>query len=657
MSSVPARLAAAVAAAATAVALSAVASPAHASPQRHPLPGSKPHWLSHARSTGTVADGSQIHFGVLLKMRDQAGADALVRQLSDPASASYGKYLSSAQFRARFAPTKADASAVQSWLRSQGFTVTGTLPSRMFVEASGTAAMIEKTFATTMRTYRFQGHNLHANNSALSLPAGTSTSVVDQIQGIVGLDQGSALKKPADTLPGPPDGARYGVQPCSSYFGQKTASTLPTAEGKHQPYAVCGYTPKQMQSAYGIDSMIKKGYDGRGITVAITDAFAAPTIVGDMAKYNAKFGLPSFRRNQFQQITPGPNGYSNVDLCGGNGWYGEETLDVQAVHTMAPGAKIVYVGGSDCLSGLDDAWASSIDNHVADVITNSWTDGLDDLADLGQEYIDFYTQYATEAALTGITVNFSSGDDGDHTAGNTDPSAKTAEFPADVPYVTGVGGTSLAVGKSGQWQNEWGWQNAYALLDGSAWGDSTYSSGGGGGVSQLFAQPYYQRGVVPASDSMVNGTPMRVVPDIAMDADPNTGMIVGETQVFPDGTYWDTYRIGGTSLASPLLAGVDAVAGQRAGRPIGFANPLYYSLLGTGALHDLRAPSSPVHQVRTDFTNGLDSSGGYTYKLQTIDTQTSTLHDTRGYDDETGVGSPGGTAFFKGVAAAMRHHR
>jgi subtilase family serine protease len=657
MSSMPARLAAAVAALGTAIALSAAVSPAHASPQRHPLPGSKPHWLSHARSTGTVADSKQIHFGVLLKLRDPAGADALAAQVSDPSSASYGQYLTSAQFRSRFAPTTADVSKVQSWLRAQGFTVTGTLPSRMFVEASGTAATVEKTFATTMHTYRFQGHALRANSSALSLSSATPSAVVGQIRGIVGLDQGSALKKPADTLPGPPDGARYGVQPCSSYFGQKKATTLPSAEGKKQPYAVCGYTPKQMQSAYGIDRMIKKGYDGRGITVAITDAFAAPTITGDMAKYNAKYGLPAFKRGQFRQQTPGPDGYSNVDLCGGNGWYGEETLDVQAVHTMAPGAKIVYVGGSDCLSGLDNAWASSIDNHVADVITNSWTDGLDDLADLGQEYVDFYTQFATEAALTGITVNFSSGDDGDHTAGNTDPSAKTAEFPADVPYVTGVGGTSIAIGKSGQWQNEWGWQNAYAQLEGRAWGAPAYSSGGGGGVSQLFAQPYYQRGVVPRGDSTVNGKAMRVVPDIAMDADPNTGMIVGETQVFPDGTYWDTYRIGGTSLASPLLAGVDAVAGQRAGRPIGFANPLYYSLLGTSALHDLRAPSAPVHQVRTDYVNGLDPSGGYKYQLETIDTQTSTLHDTRGYDDETGVGSPNGTAFFNGVAAAVHHHR
>ncbi len=83
---------------------------------------------------------------------------------------------------------------------------------------------------------------------------------------------------------------------------------------------------------------------------------------------------------------------------------------------MAPGAKIVYVGAADCASGLDDAWASAIDNHFANVITNSWTDGTDDISLLGSAYVAFYEQYSLEAALTGITVNFSSGDSGDHTA-------------------------------------------------------------------------------------------------------------------------------------------------------------------------------------------------------------------------------------------------
>jgi subtilase family serine protease len=522
----------------------------------------------------------------------------------------------------------------------------------MYVEASGSVAKVESTFGTSVHSYSYLGKNVHANNSQLSLPTGTPAAVTSAISGVIGVDQGTALKHTADTEPGPPPGARYGVQPCSAYYAQKVASDKPTAYGKHQPYAVCGYGPQQLQSAYGESALLKAGINGRGTTVAITDAYAAPTIYADAQKYNQVHHQPLFKPGQFSQIVPGPNDFDNVDLCGAQGWYGEETLDVEAVHAMAPGAKVVFVGATNCLEGLDNAWAETIDSHVADVITNSWTDGTDDITLLGTDYVTFYEQFSFEAALTGITVNFSSGDAGDQTAGGTDLASKTVEFPADLPYVTGVGGTSVLVGRHGQWVGEHGWQTAYATLTNGAWTPAppgTYNSGGGGGTSQLFTQPWYQEGKVPASVSEYYGdAPMRAVPDIAMTGDPNTGMIVGETQVFPDGTYWDQYRIGGTSLSSPLLAGVVAVADQAHHHPLGFINPLYYKLLGTSALHDIVAPSSPVAQVRTDYTNFLDNSQGKFWRLETVDVQSSTLHDTRGYDNETGVGTPRGPAFFLG---------
>jgi subtilase family serine protease len=125
--------------------------------------------------------------------------------------------------------------------------------------------------------------------------------------------------------------------------------------------------------------------------------------------------------------------------------------------------------------------------------------------------------------------------------------------------------------------------------------------------------------------------------------------------VFPNGTYWDTYRIGGTSLASPLMAGVIAVADQAAGHSLGFVNPLYYKLIGTPALHDIVAPTTPVAQVRTNFANGLNSGMGKTWELGTIDVQSSTLHSTKGYDDETGVGTPRGPWFFAAIGALGSH--
>lgn len=631
---------------AVALSLTMVQAPATAAQHRHPLPGSKPHWEGRASHAGAVPDSAPVPFGVLLKMRDPSGAAKEIQQLTDPSSPNYRHWLTTKQFRAKYAPSKSDVAAVQHWLRQQGFHVTSTLPSGMLVQVTGKASQVEKTFDTSLQEYKYKGQRLRGNTSAMSLAANTPSAVVGTVGGVIGVDQGSTLKKPADTLPGPPNGGRYGVQPCSSYFGQKLSTDQPPVNGTHPPYAPCGYTPSQLQSAYGVTPSLKSGYTGKGKTVAITDAYASPTILSDANTYAARHNQPKFGKHQFRQITPGRNGYQNISACGGNGWYGEETLDVEAVHSIAPGANVVYVGGSDCGSGLDSAWASAIDKHVADVITNSWTDTQDSLASLGANYVNYYEEFSQEAAMTGITVTFSSGDDGDHTNGGTNPGAKTAEFPADLPYVTGVGGTSLQIGSSGQWKGEEGWESDYQQKTGSGWGAVAWASGGGGGASQLFQQPYYQQGKVPSSMSTINGTAMRTVPDMSMLADPNTGFRVGETQVFPNGTYYDEYRIGGTSLASPLAAGMFAIAGQRAGKAVGFVNPALYKAIGTSALHDLKAPAAPMYQVRTDYVNGVDSSQGYKYQLQTMDTQRSTLHDVPGYDDETGVGSPNGSAFF-----------
>ncbi|WP_082772105.1 protease pro-enzyme activation domain-containing protein [Actinoplanes sp. TFC3] len=626
------------------------ASPAQAArPGRHTLSGTKPQWLARAKDAGAPASAGTIQFGLLLAMRDKAGAESKLAALSDPASASYGKYLSSSQFTASYAPAAADVKSVTSWLAGQGLTVRDTLAGGLYVEASGTTAQINKTFGTTVRDYTYEGKTVHANSTDLSLPENAPAVVTGLVHGVVGIDQGALLKEPGETLPPPGDGFRAGT-PCSSYYGEKIATTLPEApDGKRAPYVVCGYTPKQYQKAYGATGQIKKGLDGRGVTVAVTDAYASPTIVQDLQKYNKRYGLPAFKRGQFSQITPPADGYGYTEDCDATGWYGEETLDIEAVHSMAPGAKIVYVGGSDCVTGLDEAWAETIDNHVADIITNSWGNSTDDINLLGEETVEFYSLFSLEAALTGITVDFSSGDAGDETAGGTNLPAKTVDFPSDLPFVTAVGGTSVGIDKRGERAWEHGWQNAYQNLTDGAWGPSAYSSGGGGGTSVLFAQPFYQRGKVPASISKYFGsTPARTTPDIAMPGDPNTGFRVGQTQKFPDGTYYDEYRIGGTSLASPLLAGIQAIANQKAHHALGFVNPLYYAELGTPALNDIKAPKKQVYEARANFVNSVDATEGRTYLLRQVDVQTSTIHSTPGYDAETGVGVPG-EKFFAAV--------
>src|SRR6516165_9121563 len=307
----------------TVIGLTATAGAASAAPQgRHPLDGSMPKWLHRAHDNGASPSAQTMNFGVLLGMRNQAGATATLQAISDPASSSYGNWLTNAEFDARYAPARSSVTAVQAWLRAEGFRVTKTLPSGMHVEASGSVAQVESTFGTSVHNYTYLGKNVHANNSQLSLPSGTPSAVTSAISGVIGIDQGVALKHTADTEPGPPPGARYGVQPCSAYYAQTVASNKPVAYGKHQPYAVCGYGPQQLQSAYGESALLKSGLDGRGVTVAVTDAYAAPTMYADAQKYNLVHHQPLFQPGQFSQIVPPPNGFDQTALCGPQDWYG-----------------------------------------------------------------------------------------------------------------------------------------------------------------------------------------------------------------------------------------------------------------------------------------------------------------------------------------------
>jgi subtilase family serine protease len=181
-----------------------------------------------------------------------------------------------------------------------------------------------------------------------------------------------------------------------------------------------------------------------------------------------------------------------------------------------------------------------------------------------------------------------------------------------------------------------------------------YLYGSGGGTSRLFPQPTYQAGVVPAALATAHGpTPMRVVPDIAALGDPTTGMLVGQTQTFPDGsTRYSEYRIGGTSLSSPLMAGFMALVQQKAGTVLGFANPRIYAKAGSAAYHDVQPPASALAAVRAEYVNGVDPSGGYAYSLRSLSFDSGlTIHTRPGYDDVTGVGSPNGSAFLAALAS------
>ncbi len=608
------------------------------------LAASRPSFLAHARDLGPAAGGQQVDFEVVLAYPNASAVEAEAQAVSTPGNAQFRHFLTTAQFRARYSPSEAAVNAVSSWVRSAGLSVASVASSRLYVEVTGTMAQAEKLVGTRLDSYRYQGKNLNEPVANYRIPARLASTVA----GIAQLDSSGSLARPADTLPGPAPGARYGVQPCSAYYGQLQATNKPKAYGKTWPYTICGYNAKQYESAFGLSSSIAKGLNGASVTVAITDAYASPTILSDANTWSTQNGLAPFSGSQFVQDTPGPDGYNLESVCGPQGWYGEETLDVEAVHAMAPGANVLFVGAKNCGGGLNKAWASVIDGHLASVETDSWLFGPESLVGSGQ--LAFFNQFLLEAANTGVTVQFSSGDSGDQA--NTQ-FGKSVDFPASDPWATGIGGTSTEIGANGQIVFQNGWSNDYSTLTGNAWAPAppgNYSSGGGGGTSILYSQPFYQVGLVPISISEYYGnSPMRAVPDISMPGDPNTGLRIGQTQVFPHGgTKYAAYRLGGTSLSSPLFAGVLADAIQNTGSAVGFINPLLYEKSGTSAITDVVNTPSPEATVRTNYTNNLNPSAGYTYLLQTVGVQTQ-IYTLPGYDDMTGVGTPNGVPFLNAM--------
>ena len=244
-----------------------------------------------------------------------------------------------------------------------------------------------------------------------------------------------------------------------------------------------------------------------------------------------------------------------------------------------------------------------------------------------------YEQVFMQGALQGIGFMFSSGDNGDELA-NT--GSKQVDYPASDPYATAVGGTSDAIGADGTFKFQTGWGTVKYNLnpDGNGWTSVGFTSGAGGGASSLFNRPSYQNGVVPGS----NGAG-RAVPDVGLDADPTTGMLIGETQTFSDGVYYDEYRLGGTSLASPLMAGQTALSQQHAGGRLGFLNPTIYSAKSKSAFTDVAGSPTDVGNVRADFANTQDDSDGVLYSVRLFN-KDSSLSIAPGWDNVTGVGSP-----------------
>ena len=640
-------------------------------------------WVKNAIKVGAAPSSQSVEIAVHMSLKDTAALKQLATDVSSPASKSYGNYLTPAEFGARFAPNAADVNTVKALLEHAGMSNVEVGPHGVYVSATATVSQLRSTFKVTQNTYSYKGKTLRANKEEATIPAALAGKVVY----IEGLDDTMALRTPfhisayqgnlvapatahapdAATLDAAAKATGAAVTPppvasgipspyCNKYFGAGALvaklSTAADVYGAAIPWLNCGYTPGQIREAYGLN---KVNYNGTGVTVAIVDAYASPTLLTDTNRYSNNHGLPKLTSGKnFSQIIPiGIYDVSPGETCDPYGWWGEQSLDMDAVHGSAPGANIVFVGSRDCMTSLDIAFVNTVYNHVADVVTDSWGNNGESISPGTQT---LYDQAAMAGAAQGVTVLFSTGDDGDLAALN---GVASGSWPATSAWVTGVGGTTLELKDSSGAKAEYGWGTYRAFLadakvnsahsvttsglaqttnDFGTFDDFVYYAGAGGGISLLEAQPAYQANAVPyylaTTLNLASGfttplpNPQRVSPDVAMDGDPYTGYLVGQTFTI-SGTISDQgctalskteeyceVGFGGTSLSSPLMAGVFAVMNQRRaahGEPlVGFANPLLYSIGSRGngtsftsaAINQIIAPKEAVSVLR-GYANNL----------------------------------------------------
>ena len=381
------------------------------------------------------------------------------------------------------------------------------------------------------------------------------------------------------------------------------------------------YTPHQFRVAYGVEALTEKGFTGKGQTVVDIVSFGSPTLQQDMDVYDKQFGLPPITIQIINPLGTKPFDPSNKDMAG---WAGETTLDVQIIHAIAPDAGIVVltspVSETEGTIGLPEfrqLEQYAIDHHLGSIISQSWGASEVTLKDAAgrqelQKWDAFFQKATTQQ---GITFFSSSGDNGATDYINLQATklspTPTTSFPADEPWVTSVGGTTMIRNGNGIEEEVW----------------NSEGGGSGGGFSDFFAEPSFQKILPSAVQSELQNR--RGVPDIAGDADPLTGLAM-----YQDGAWGLT---GGTSASAPLWAALIAIANQMADHSLGFINPALYKL----------AMSSHYAQDFHDITVG---NNDVNYKGVSVQGYPA----VQGWDPVAGLGTPNAEQLLPDLIATLK---
>jgi subtilase family serine protease len=665
----------------SAIALYGSSTNANTSSNGYTIANNTPGFVKAAKDTGPVDPTTVISITVWIDLQNQQQLDSLYKQQTTRGSANYHKWITQADFNAQFAPTAQQVNALTNYLQAKNLTVIDTAENNLYVKVQGTVGDIEKAFHVQIDNFNLNGVSYRSNTGNPNVSGLTGAHVA----AITGMDDYGF--QPNAAVATQPDGtaARVAITPTdvtnaanspsgkffegqcfrpvqtvnftsstdnATYTGNRYGSEYNDQRLGHLP--TCGYSPKQMQTAYNETSLFQTGLDGTGQTVVIVDAYGLDTIAQDADVFSQVYGLPRITSANFQVIkAPGlPNNPHD------GGWADETALDVEWVHAMAPGAKIALVLATN-RGSLDEAINLAVVHHLGNTISNSWS-SIEGFGNPVQ--FDRVNRILQMAAVQGINVNFATGDYGDEVVRT---GSIRIDFPASSPYATAIGGTSLALNPDNTIAFQTGWGNNETRIAGYLKADGTqpplppthlgFIYGAGGGTSMVYAKPAFQ--------ATLPGT-ARMTPDISMLADPYTGAEIIETV----NGQLTVGVIGGTSLATPMFSGLMAIAAQHAGHGFGQVAQLVYNLpadaisdvgasplsgtnvYGTfdGTTQSAASLAAPLGNT-TSFYSALYQGSTTRWYVLTFGTD-STLTTAPGWDNVTGVGTPNGAAFVNALS-------
>ncbi|MGA2787380.1 MAG: protease pro-enzyme activation domain-containing protein [Verrucomicrobiota bacterium] len=538
------------------------------------LYGHVPPVVARLQPLGQLPGTNVLNLAIGLPLRDGATLEELLRQLYDPASTNFHKFLLPVEFAARFGPTEQDYQAVQDFARSNGLTVTGTYTNCVVLDIQGSVTDVERAFQVTLRTYRHptEARNFFAPDTEPSLPANL------RVTGIEGLSDYS-LPRRADRR----------------VSAAKARPLSFNGSGPHHEYA-----GNDFRNAYvpGVTNL-----DGTGQTVALLEYSDYYKV--DVTNYENIVGALNGTTNYVPLTNVVVGGFTP-----GTGNNGEVALDIEMAIAMAPKLSRVIVYEKNSVSStLLNRIAT---DNLAKQVSSSWMVGSWSSSLAAQ-----YDTILTNMAAQGQSFFQASGDSDAYTGSQPLDSGTTV--PADSPYATIVGGTSLTMnGYGASWSSETVWN--YNSVSGFAnWGS-------GGGISAYYPIPSWQINVNMATNG--GSSTYRNIPDVALTAD----------NIFvscDDGDDTGTNYFMGTSCAAPLWAGFCALVNQQstAANPtnyVGFLNPALYAI-ATNASYN-----SCFHDITISNNIGTNTAGFF--------------YATNGYDLCTGLGTPAGTNLINALA-------